>query len=469
MAATAGGAKPKVLSLQTDVVHDDVAVDGHFTSGLILLNRIHALIDRAILSNLASVISDCPTREKLGWLEQTYLAGPSIMNNYGVLKLYQKIAGDVAEAQLANGLVPAIAPEFVAFVDENGNSTDFRDSPEWGSASILSPWEAYQFYGDEEILRDHYDSMVRYAGYLENRLQDGMLTYGLGDWYDIGPRPPGEAQLTGKGLTATAIYYQDLRTLAAIARLLGKEAEAAGFDRQSAEVREAFNRHLLHADTATYDRGSQTAQAMPLVVGLVPENLRQAVLENLVKDIRAHTNHVTAGDIGFHYVVRALTDNGRSDVLFDMLLRDDSPSYGYQLKSGATTLTEAWDANPASSQNHFMLGHAEEWFYRGLAGIDVDLSRPESSQIAIRPAFLAGVPSARAEVHTVLGGVASSWTRDGEKVVWQVRIPAGSRAVVALPQGAAEVSIHGAQAPQASPANEITFGSGSYEIRFHLR
>jgi hypothetical protein len=469
MAATAGGAKPKVLSLQTDVVHDDVAVDGHFTSGVILLNRIHALIDRAILSNLASVISDCPTREKLGWLEQTYLAGPSIMNNYGVLKLYQKIAGDVAEAQLANGLVPAIAPEFVAFVDENGNSTDFRDSPEWGSASILSPWEAYQFYGDEEILRDHYDSMVRYAGYLENRLQDGMLTYGLGDWYDIGPRPPGEAQLTGKGLTATAIYYQDLRTLAAIARLLGKEAEAAGFDRQSAEVREAFNRHLLHAATATYDRGSQTAQAMPLVVGLVPENLRQAVLENLVKDIRAHTNHVTAGDIGFHYVVRALTDNGRSDVLFDMLLRDDSPSYGYQLKSGATTLTEAWDANPSSSQNHFMLGHAEEWFYRGLAGIDVDLSRPESSQIAIRPAFLAGVPSARAEVHTVLGSVASSWTRDGEKVVWQVRIPAGSRAVVALPQGAAEVSIHGAQAPQASPANEITFGSGSYEIRFHLR
>ena len=122
---------------------------------------------------------------------------------------------------------------------------------------------------------------------------------------------------------------------------------------------------------------------MPLVLGLVPENLRQAVLENLIKDIRAHGNHVTAGDIGFHYVVRALTDNGRSDVLFEMLSRDDSPSYGYQLERGATTLTEAWDANPGSSQNHFMLGHAEEWFYRGLAGIDVDMSRPDSRQIVI--------------------------------------------------------------------------------------
>ena len=338
--ATADGSKPKVLSLQTDVVHDEVAVDGHFASGVTLLNRIHALIDRAILSNLASVISDCPTREKLGWLEQTYLAGSSIMDNYGVLKLYEKIADDMAEAQLANGFIPAIAPEYVAFVDASGNNTNFRDSPEWGSAGPF-PWEAYQFYGNPEILKDHYDSMVRYAGYLRSKLQDGMLTYGLGDWFDIGPRPPGEAQLTGKGLTATAIYYQDLQTLAAIASLLGNEADAARFDKEAAEVRESFNRHLLHADTATYDCGSQTAQAMPLVLGLVPENLRQSVLDNLIKDIRAHSNHVTAGDIGFHYVVRALSDSGRSDVLSDMLSRDDSPSYGFQLKRGATTLTEA--------------------------------------------------------------------------------------------------------------------------------
>ena len=357
----------------------------------------------------------------------------------------------------------------MAFVDANGDSTDFRDSPEWGSASILSPWEAYQFYGDAEILKDHYDSMVRYAGYLRSKLQDGMLNYGLGDWYDIGPRPPGEAQLTGKGLTATAIYYQDLRTLAAIASLLGKEADAASFGKEAAEVRESFNSHLLHADTATYDRGSQTAQAMPLVLGLVPENLRQAVLENLIKDIRAHGNHVTAGDIGFHYVVRALTDNGRSDVLFDMLSRDDSPSYGYQLKRGATTLTEAWDANPGSSQNHFMLGHAEEWFYRGLAGIDVDMSRPDSRQIVIRPAFLAKVPEVQAEVHTVLGTVKSSWSREGVKVILRVEIPVGSRAIVVLPQAATEVSMNGGTPPQASPAGEVSLGSGAYEFRFHLR
>jgi hypothetical protein len=208
---------------------------------------------------------------------------------------------------------------------------------------------------------------------------------------------------------------------------------------------------------------------MPLVLGMVPDNLRRAVLDNLVKDIRAHGNHVTAGDIGFHYVVRALTDNGRSDVLFDMLSRDDSPSYGYQLERGATTLTEAWDANPGSSQNHFMLGHAEEWFYRGLAGIDIDLSRPEPRQIVIRPAFLTKVPRAQAEVHTVLGEIESSWNRDEAKVNWRVAIPVGSRAIVVLPQAATEVSMNGGPPPLASPSGEISLGSGTYEFRFHLR
>ena len=465
---TTGGPPPQVLSLQTDFTHDDVAVDGHFTSGVTLLNDIHALIDRAILSNLASVITDCPTREKLGWLEQTHLAGYSIMDNYGVLKLYQKVADDMAEAQLADGLVPGIAPEYVAFVNANGASTNFRDSPEWGSASILSPWQAYEFYGDIEILRDHYDSMVRYAAYLRSKLQDGMLNYGLGDWYDIGPRPPGESQLTGKGLTATAIYYQDLQTLAAIASLLGKEADATGFRNEAAQVRESFNRHLLHADTATYDRGSQTAQAMPLVLGLVPENLRQAVLDNLIGDIHAHGDHVTAGDIGFHYVVRALTDNGRSDVLFDMLSRSDSPSYGYQLQRGATTLTEAWDTNPGSSQNHFMLGHAEEWFYRGLAGIDIDMSRQEQRRITIRPAFLQDVPTAQAELHTVLGTVKSSWSRKGPNIDWHVIIPAGSQATIILPAAATGISMNGRRSPASSPDGNFVLGSGAYEISFHL-
>ena len=401
--------KPVLVSLEGRFLHADAAADGSFVTSKQLFNQIHRLIDTAIISNMVSVLTDCPHREKLGWLEQTHLAGTSIMFNYDVLHLYQKIADDIGDAQLANGLVPAIAPEYVAFVDRNGVSTNFRDSPEWGSAAIISPWIAYQFYGDMRLLSDHYDEMRRYAEYLTGKSQDHMLTHGLGDWYDIGPNPPGESQLTGKGLTATAVYYQDLKILEQISNLLGKNVEARNYAQQANEVKSAFNRHLFHAETNQYDRGSQTALAMPLALGLIPEGHVQAVLENLVADIRKNNNHVTAGDIGFHYVVRALSDGGRSDVLNDMLSRTDSPSYGYQLSRGATTLTEAWDTNPDSSQNHFMLGHGEEWFYRGLAGIEFDLSRDKSEQIVIRPAPVGDIQSASATYNSVLGSISSSW------------------------------------------------------------
>jgi alpha-L-rhamnosidase len=465
-----GERPPTILSLEGHFVHDDVPVDGLFRSEAPLLNDVHHLIDQAILSNLASVLSDCPTREKLGWLEQTYLNGGSIMYNYGVAQLYRKVADDMSEAQVTDGMVPGIAPEYVAFVDKNGKSTAFRDSPEWGSAIILSPWAAYQFYGDLEVLASHYDSMVRYSAYLKSKSINRLLTFGLGDWYDVGPLAPGESQLTSKGLTATAIYYEDLVTLAHIATLLNKPADATRYTNEASEVKIAFNDALYHPATKAYDQGSQTANAMPLYLGLVPEQDRAPVLANLVADIRAHHNHVTAGDVGFHYVVDALTEYGRSDVIYDMLTQTDSPSYGYQLSRGATTLTEAWDTNPGSSQNHFMLGHGEEWFYRGLAGIDFDLSRRNADRIRLRPALESGASDASATVNTVLGQISSSWHRNGKDWSAKFVIPAGCQATLILPAGAIsrEVQIHGAtvnnsESFAANGRHETRIlGSGSY-------
>jgi len=426
--------RPVVDRFEGESLHDAAPVDGEFLSSDRLFDRIHALIDAAIRNNLFSVLTDCPTREKLPWLEQTYLAGPSLLYNFDLSLLYRKMGRDMREAQRSDGMVPSIAPEFVAFLDDAGRDTAFRDSPEWGSAMILSPWTAYTFYGDVRLLRENYDAMVLYADYLQGRSHDGMIDYGLGDWYDIGPGAPGESQLTGRGLTATAIYYEDLTDLARIALILDKLDDAQHFTDRAAKVKAALNDRLFHADTGNYDRGSQTANAMALALGLVPEEHRQAVLDNLVADIRNHGNHVTSGDIGFHYLVRALTDNGRSDVLYDMLMRTDSPSYGYQLAHGATALTEAWDSNPKSSQDHFMLGHAEEWFYRGLAGIDFDLSRELNRRIWIHPQVVGHVGSAMAGYRSVLGPIASRWRLEGGSLHLDVIIPPGATATVTFPR-----------------------------------
>ena len=424
---TSGNGIPTVTHLDGRFLHDAVKVDGSFSSSDELFNRIHLLINRAMLSNLFSVITDCPHREKLGWLEQTHLAAASLMYNFDLSSLYAKIIADMDDAQLANGLIPDIAPEYAEF------SGPFRDSPEWGAAVILSPWAAYQFDGDLNILRQQVAPMERYVAYLDGRAQGHLLTHGLGDWYDIGPQAPGKSQLTGAGLTATATYYQCLTTLVRISKLLGDNEHAEQYARESELVYAAFNRRFFNSVTNQYDTGSQTANAMPLVVGLVPDKKRNAVLANLISDIRDHSDHVTAGDIGFHYVVRALTDGGRSDVLYDMLSRTDKPSYGDQLAHGATTLTEAWDANANSSQNHFMLGHAEEWFYRGLAGIDIDMSRDFDSRIILHPAIVGTLKSAAATFSSKLGPISSSWVRDGDTLHFDVVVPADVSATLIFP------------------------------------
>ncbi len=422
------GKEPAIVDhLDGRFLHDAVQGTGSFTTSDELFNRIHAMINRAMLSNMFSVITDCPHREKLGWLEETHLNGPSLLYNYGLAALYRKLADDMQDAQLPSGLVPDIAPEFTVFPGK------FRDSPEWGAAVILSTWTAYQFYGDQQVLRDHYDSMQAYVRYLTGRSQNHLLAYGLGDWYDLGPKPPGESQLTSAGVTATAVYYQALTTMARVAVLAGHPQDAVGYTTEAAAVRGAFNARYFHPETNQYDRGSQTANAMPLVLGLVPQDRRDPVLANLVADIRRHSNHVTAGDVGFHYLVRALTDNDRSDVLYDVLSRTDAPSYGYQLAQGATTLTEAWDANPDDSQNHFMLGEAEEWFYRGLAGIDFDLDRDQDSRIRIHPAIVGHIQQAAASFQSKLGKIQSSWSRSSENLRMTVTIPEGATATIAFP------------------------------------
>ncbi len=413
---------PEVLSVGGQFLHSSAATVGTFECSNPLVNRIHNLIDAAILSNLQSVLTDCPHREKLGWLEVSHLLGCATMFNYDVPNFYAKICQDMADSQTPDGLVPDTAPEYLK------TTGGFRDSPEWGSAAVIDPWLVYQMYGDASLLEKHYDVMARYVAYLGSKAKDHIVSHGLGDWYDIGPKPPGVSQLTSLGVTATAVYYQDVKIMEEAARILGRLEDAKNYGALAAAIRESFNQTFLHAEAAIYDRNSQTANAMPLVLGLVPQEKEAAVAEMLARGIRENGNRVTAGDVGFHYVVAALTEKRRDDVLYDMVTQDAGPGYVYQLKKGATTLTEAWDTDPASSQNHCMLGHAEEWFYRGLGGISP--AAPGFRTITIRPALVKDLTSAQAAYESVRGKTRCAWRHENGQVKMDVEIPVGAEAIV---------------------------------------
>ena len=431
-------------------------VAGRFESSSVMLNAIHALIVNAMHNNEASLFTDCPHREKLGWLEETHLVASGLMFNNDLHGLYAATEKNIADAQHADGEVATIAPQYVTFGTETKPSV-FDSSPEWGSASVLGPWAAYRFYGDKEQLRRSYPVMQAYVKYLESRsgpgdAGDGIVAYGLGDWYDIGPKPPGVSQDTSLGVTGTLMLYEDAAAMSKIATLLGHAEDAAAYAGLAARESDAFNRKYWDARNGWYDRGSQTASAMPLALGIVPADRKAEVLAHIVADIHAHDDHITTGEVGYPYLLRALMQGGRNDVVLAMLLRKDPPSYGSQLAAGATSLTEAWDANPRSSQDHFMLGGAEEWLYRGLGGIDFDMSRSHDERIVIRPAIIDGVTWVKCRYDSVLGRIRSDWKQEGGATSIDIAIPPHATATLILPwkmmPSSSENSLPKAHSPQ---------------------
>ena len=171
-------------------------------------------------------------------------------------------------------------------------------------------------------------------------------------------------------------------------------------------------------------------------MGICEPTNRAAVLEAIVRDVRDHGNALTAGDVGYRYLLRALADGGRSDVIFDINNQSEKPGYGMQLKRGATSLTEAWDANPGPSQNHFMLGQIQEWFYHDLAGIQS--GRNGFKQIIIAPQPVGDVTWAKASYNSIRGKIVSDWKRDGNKFTLNVTIPANTTAMIFVPGRAAD-------------------------------
>ena len=151
--------------------------------------------------------------------------------------------------------------------------------------------------------------------------------------------------------------------------MLDNRYDVAYYTHLGEEINKAFHREFYHKDTRQYGTGSQCSNALPLFLGMVPADDRQAVLDNLVADIKRHGNRLTTGDVGNRYLFQTLARNGLNELMYTMHNHEEAPGYGFQLKFGATTLTEQWDPRQGSSWNHFMMGQIDEWFFNSLAGI----------------------------------------------------------------------------------------------------
>ncbi len=422
---------PVVQRIQSCFVYNSAPKTGRFECSNSIFNATHRLIEKAVRSNMQSVFTDCPHREKLGWLEQNHLCGPGLLYNYDLTGFLPQTMQHIADAQHADGAVPTTAPEYVLF--EGPGMDVFAQSPEWGCAYVLLPFMFYEVYGDDSLIKRHYRGMRHYADYMRTRAANGIVSFGLGDWYDYGDYRAGFSRNTPVPLVATAHYYLILQRVAEAACLLGNVFDAAYYDGLAKEVVSSFRREFYDENTGQFGSGSQCSNALPLFLGMVPDEERQRVLDNLVADIRKHGNRLTTGDVGNRYLFQTLARNGLNELMYTMHNHEDVPGYGFQLKFGATTLTEQWDPRQGSSWNHFMMGQIDEWFYYSLAGVRALPGSPGMREVEICPQPVGDLTYVKAATATPYGELSVHWTRENGIFRLQVEVPVGCTAYVQLP------------------------------------
>lgn len=403
------------------LVHSSAKPTGDFECSNTLFNQIYSLIHWAIRSNLSSVISDCPHREKSGWLEEDHLNGPGLMYCYDMTNLFRKVVEDMHDTQLPNGMVPTMAPEY--FIYDGG----FRDSVEWGGTYLFLPRYMRDWYADKGLVWRHYESMKRYVDYLGTLTKNDILSTGLGDWTGYG-----NDERTPVGITDTAYYYSAIVALTEFANAHGEKRDVQRYTEIGERVKARFNAEYFSRATGKIGTGSQSGQATALDLGLVDPADRAAVFAQLLKDVEAHDYAVSCGEVGHPSLLRSLAAFGRSDLVAKIHLQTEKPGYGYQIKKGMTTLTEAWDASPISL-NHFMMGHLMEWLYADLAGIKPDPLHPGFTNVIFQPTPVSEVTWAKAHYDSIHGRITSDWKTEGDRMTLDVDIPANCTGTVYLP------------------------------------
>lgn len=405
-------------------VHSDVPSCGHIHTSSPFINRLWQATNRSYLSNLMGYPTDCPQREKNGWTGDGHFAIETALYNFDAITVYEKWMADHRDEQQPNGVLPDIIP-----TGGWGYGTD--NGTDWTSTIAIIPWNLYLFYGDVKPLADCYEHIRRYVDYIDRSYPSGLTTWGRGDWVPV-------SVPSDKELTSSVYFYTDATILAHAAQLLGRTDDHRRYAALADKIRRAINDKFLDRERGIYASGTQTELCVPLKWGIVPEELRAKVADNLNRKVVEAGYHLDVGVLGAKALLDALTENGYARTAWRVASQDTYPSWGHWIANGATTLHENWDmqATRDISDNHMMFGEIGAWFYKGLAGLYPDPECPGFKHILLRPNCPEGLKQFEASFGSPYGEVRVRWERKGSRRVhYTVRIPAGSSATFSAPAG----------------------------------
>lgn len=425
--------RPKKGDFTVKVVRTDVAKTGTFECSNPLLNDIHKMVVNTEASNLHSVPTDCPQRdERMGWLNDLTVRIEQAIYNFNLSRFYPKFIDDIQDTQDKNGTITCVAPFRFGM----------RPADPVSASYLLLAQKCYEFYGDKQIVADHFDGMKAWVDYLYSRTKDGIVDYSYyGDWcppraFLVDPNGSGVSRDTQGRMISTGYLYLCSKILSEMAMVLDKQEDAARYARMAKETAQAFNHHYWNEEVGGYASNNQASNSFALYLGLVDENHIQRVVENLVEDVKKHGYHLTTGNLCTKYLLEMLTEYGYVDVAYKIASQTTYPSWGFMLKNGATTLWERWEfltGDAMNSHNHPMMGSVGSWFYKYLLGIVPMFERPGFEEFCIKPYMPKELTFVKGSLETVKGLIKASWQKEGNMLIMDLTIPENTKAKVYLP------------------------------------
>jgi alpha-L-rhamnosidase len=439
-------------------MNSDLDTNGDFACSNQMYNQIHKMVQWTFLSNVFSVQSDCPGREKMGYGGDMVGTANAFIYNYDMFGFYSKAIHDFADEQLSNGAITEIAPfTGIADMGYGGNSGPLG----WQLAFPYLQDQLYEYYGDKNIIATYYQAFKKQMEFLQSKAVNNLFSVDIGDHETLDSKPV--------AFNAACFYYHHVLLAEKFSVIMNDSVYEKKMFTLAGNIKQAIVNKYYNANTGAFDNGSESSQAFGLWYGLSPD--KQKSLKVLIDAVRINKGHISTGLFSTKMLLNVLTSNGLDPVAYAVTTKEGFPGWGYMISKGATTIWERWaETGTVYSQNHPMFGSIDAWFYNAILGITP--AEPGFKTILIKPRLIKQLIWAGGTYHSVMGDIVSSWKKSGIGLEMKVTIPPNTRGLIYVPCAENAIIYEGKTQVSVSQYQDgfalLPVGSGAYTFRTAL-
>ena len=473
--------KPVIEDFRACVLYSDMKETGKFTCSNPDLNQLYHNIVWGMNGNFLDVPTDCPQRdERLGWTGDAQIFCRTATYLKDTYTFYSKWLRDLEADQTFEGGVPHVVPDIWTGKPVKGKIFEkgTHSAAAWADAAVIIPWTLYLMYGDKAVIRRQYRSMKAWIEFMRRHSRNNIWNYQLqfGDWVALDAEEGSYYGATPNDLTCTAYYAYSTHLFSKMAGVIGEKGDEERYTRLYEEIKDTYQKTFLDQEGRLTVR-TQTAHIVSLYFGLLPESSIGRAAEDLIELLRKEGGHLVTGFVGTPYFCHVLSQNGYTKEAYELLLKEDFPSWLYQVKQGATTIWEHWDGkrpdgtmwSPAmNSFNHYAYGAVGEWLYRAMAGIEAVEEDPGFHTVIIRPHVGGGLTYVNASYESIYGKIYSGWQVQKSCITLTVEIPCNTTGVICICDVKAWKQTDGLVFKREESEYRAEAGSGIYQIVYMI-